>query len=544
MSLLGIFCLLLATLPTAKAEGPVFAGLFMDHAVLQRELDVPVWGRGTPGETVTVSFAGQKKSATVDAEGRWLVRLDPMPASAEGRDLTVESATGGTQVRVGQILVGDVWLCSGQSNMAWTMGESTRKHPPVKARLEKANNPLLRLASVPISFPQEPLSDVKMTWRTATPPSAEAFSAIGYLFGEIIQPETGVPIGIINSSRGGTWIENWTPAAVVEQSASCQAYMTEFRKALDGYPEARVRHEKELADFNARFPTKAALTAENEARKGRGEKPLEPPAEPRGPDHYNRPGSLFNGMIAPLVPYALKGVLWYQGEGNVWEFATYDQKIVAMIQAWRGLWARPDLPFLMSELAPFNAHSVTPQDSARTRFGITLAKGARGAGFAWTITIPDGGEQHDIHPRAKEIPGERFAALALARIYGKPRLGQGPVMKSWTVEGDKAVVIFDSVGNGLTAKAVTLDGFQLTADALLGFEVAGENRRFFRATAEVQGTDRVVVSSPDVPVPAAVRYAWADFPLCNLYNSENLAAYPFRTDDWPWRTPAPDPAKN
>jgi sialate O-acetylesterase len=230
-------------------------------------------------------------------------------------------------------------------------------------------------------------------------------------------------------------------------------------------------------------------------------------------------------------------VLWYQGEGNVWDFSSYDQKIVSMIQAWRGLWQKPDMPFFMSELAPLGKHSTTPQDSAHSRFAVALAKGAAAAGNAWTITITDGGEQEDIHPRYKDIPADRFAALAMAKVYGKQGVCHGPVFKAWNAEGGKAILTFDSAGKGLEARTLTLNGHALTADALVGFELADKDKRFFRAKAEVRGIDTVVVSSPDVPEPVAVRYAWATFPLCNLFNREGFAAYPFRTDDWPWMTP-------
>lgn len=513
------------------------AGIFADHAVLQRHVAAPVWGWGEPGEKVTLTFAGQTKSATADELGKWVIRLDPMPASAEGRELVVSSETGTRSAKLTDILVGDVWLCSGQSNMGWSMAGCAARYEPIKLRLEKANNPLLRLGTVPYSSPQEALTDVDATWLPADPKSAGKFSAIGYMFGEIIQSEVGVPVGIIDSSRGGTWIENWTPAEIVQSSSGNEAYLEEHRKALEAYPEARRVYESELAEFNVRFPDKTALEAENAARLADGKNLVQRPAEPRGPEHYNRPGSLFNGMIAPILPYALKGVLWYQGEGNVWNFSTYDQKMTTMIKSWRGLWEQEKLPFFMAELAPLGKHSLTPQDTARVRFGVALAKSAVDAGDAWTITITDAGEQKEIHPRYKDIPAERFAARVLAEVYGKQGVSHGPVLKSWKVEDGRAVVTFDSAGKGLEARAVTLDGHSLPADTLLGFELADKDRNFFRATAQVQGADNVVISCPEVPEPAAVRYAWADFPLCNLYNKEGFAACPFRTDDWPWKTP-------
>jgi sialate O-acetylesterase len=499
------------------------AGVFSDSAVLQRDAPMPVWGWARPGAQVTVEFAGQKRTGKADTTGKWRVTLDAMPASAEPRTLVATSSEPRDQTQAPDLLVGDVWLCSGQSNMGFTMAACARTHPPLQRRMEKANNLLLRLGSVPVTWPAKPLRDIACTWRAAAPDSARVFSAIGYLFGERVQREIGVPVGIINGSRGGTWIENWLPQEHVETLPSCELYMKQYRKALADYPEAKSRHEKRLV--------------ENKKRVQRGEKPLAAPRQPRGPDSYNGPGRLFNGMIAPLVPYPLKGVLWYQGEGNVWEFSVYDQKMVGLINSWRGLWKQPDLPFFMTELAPFNPHSPEPQDSARCRFGVTLAKAAETAGNAWTITITDGGEQNDIHPRYKEIPAERFAAMTLAKVYGKEGVCHGPLLKSWKAEAGKAILTFAAAGDGLQARTVTLDGHNLPADKLVGFELAGKDRRFFRATARTKGSDTAVVSCPNVPRPVAVRYAWANFPLCNLYNKKGFAAYPFRTDDWPWPTP-------
>lgn len=537
LSWLMVAALLPVTGKTLYAEELRLAGVFGDHGVLQRDQAVPVWGWADRGAVVSVSFAGQRKSATADTAGRWQVTLDAMPASAESRELVVTA--GGQTLKRTDVVVGDVWLCGGQSNMAMALAACARVHPPLKKAMEGAKNPLLRLGSVPPSWPAEPLKDVACTWALPRPQAVYGFSAIGYLFGERLQREIGVPIGMINASRGGTWIENWMPREVVEAGPANAYYLGEYRKAMERYPEAKAQYDRDLAEFRQRFPTAEALAKEDAARRARGEAELKAPAEPRGPDSYNGPGRLFNGMIAPIASYALKGVLWYQGEGNVWGFSAYADQMADLVRTWRGLWGQPDLPFLMTELAPLGKPSPVAQDSARCRFGVALARGAGNAGRAWVITITDGGETDDIHPRYKEIPAERFAALALAKVYGRPGVCHGPMLDSWKGEGGKAVVRFSSAGSGLAARAVVLGGQELPAGKPVGFELAGADRRFFRATAEVQGIDTVVVSCPEVPAPAAVRYAWASFPLCNLYNKEGFAAYPFRTDDWPWQTPKP-----
>jgi sialate O-acetylesterase len=483
-------CVLGGGLPTslhAAQEELRLSGLFADHAILQRDMKVPVWGWAAPGTNVSVEFGNEKLLTTADDQGTWRVALPAMAASKTGRTLTVSA--GKEKITRRDILVGDVWLCAGQSNMQLSLRVCAKTHPPLKQLLDKADNSLLRLGPIPHTWPAEPLSDVACNWQPANSISAKSFSAAGYIFGTRIQKELDIPIGLIEGSHGGTWIENWLPREDVETSESCKGYMNQFKK------------------------------------------------EQRGIDDYRRPGSLFNGMIAPIAGFALKGVLWYQGEGNVSEFSVYDKKICALMNRWRSLWQQPELPFILTELAPYGDFSEIPQDSARSRFGENLAQAAKSDGNAWTVTITDGGMMKDIHPPFKEIPGERYAAMALSKVYGKPGIAHGPKLDSWTCEGSAAVVTFSSVGEGLEVRDVTLDGHELSAKQLVGFELADENRRFFRASARLDGKNRVIVTCPDVAKPAAVRYAWGAFPLCNLYNKSGFATYPFRTDEWPWQTP-------
>jgi sialate O-acetylesterase len=499
------------------------SGVFSDHAVLQRGVPVPVWGWAKPGEPITVEFAGQTKETVTGADGRWHVPLDPMPASAESRALTVASPNHPT-IQLSDLLVGDVWLCSGQSNMDLHLGYCARDYPLLKQKMESANNPLLRLGQVPFLIASEEQDDASCSWAEPTPSVANAYSAIGFLFGDQLQRELDIPVGIIRCARGGSYIEQWIPEMEIEALPAAEKYLRVYREFEADYPEAKAKYDADLANYNQRI--------------AEGEKGLKAPKLPRGgPESWNAPSQLFNGMTAPIIPYAIKGVLWYQGEGNVWQFSNYDQMMIRLMNAWRERWNQPDLPFFMTELAPFGEYHEKPHDSARCRFGETLAKAAKADGNAWTITITDGGEQKDIHPRYKELPAERFTARVLAEVYGKEGISHGPVLKSWKVAGGKAVLLFDSVGVGLEARSITLDGHELSADTLTGFQIADKNRRFFAATAEIQGGNIIVLSHPEVPEPAAVRYAWSNFPLCNLYNASGFAAYPFRSDDWPWMTP-------
>lgn len=488
--LLTILCAFGVLTSSALAELRL-AGVFGDHMVLQRDVAVPVWGWADAGERVTVEFAGQKKTAVADAAGKWLVKLDSLPASAAPRVLTV---TGSRVVTKTDVLVGDVWLCSGQSNMGIPMNIPGNDY--LQRRIRAANNPQLRLIPIAHNFPAQPAADLKGDWRLAQSNAVGGWIAIGYIFGDRIQTELSVPVGIIAGAMGGTPIESWLAREVLQANPVNAAYLQRQEQA------ARTVH----ASTNAAKP-------------------------------HQRPTVCFNGKIAPLAPFAIRGVLWYQGEGNVSRFAAYPGQMADLMRSWRALFGLPKLPFLMTELAPFHPPAAAPEDNPRARFGEGLAQAAKADGNAWVITIVDGGDPENIHPAKKEIPGERFAAMALAKVYGRAGLAHGPVLDSWKAEAGRAVVKFSSVGGGLVVKAVNLGGHDVAGDAPHGFELAGADQKFFRATAQIAGNDTVVVSCPEVSQPAAVRYAWAGFPLCNLFNQEGFAAYPFRTDDWPFVSP-------
>jgi len=506
-------------------------GLFGDHMVLQRELPVPIWGWAAAGENVTVEFAGQKKTGTADSTGKWMVRLDPMPASAESRTLTV---TGSSSITKNDVLVGDVWLCSGQSNMGIPM--SVPGNDCLQRKIHEANHPQLRLIQVLHQFPNQPVLDTKGAWRLAQPDAVQGWPAISYLFGEQIQTELGVPVGIIVAAMGGTPIESWMSHDVLQANPANTGYLKNYEQALRQLPESLANYEKELAAFKQRFPDEQSLASENSARRGRGEPVLQEPQKPKiGPNSPRNPAACFNGKIAPIVPFAIRGVLWYQGEGNVLHFDKYSSQMADLMRQWRELFELPELPFFMTELAPLGQPAARPEDSARARFGEALAKTSKADGNAWVITIVDGGDPDNIHPAKKEIPAGRFAAMALAKVYGRPGIAHGPLLASWETDNGKAIVRFESVGGGLVSRTVNLGGHEVGGGVVQGFELAGADRRFFPASARIAGSDTIVVSSPDVPTPVAVRYAWAGFPLCNLYNQEGFAAYPFRTDDWPFQ---------
>jgi sialate O-acetylesterase len=396
----------------------------------------------------------------------------------------------------------------------------------LQERIAAANNSHLRLFATLHQFPDVPARDTIGRWDVATSDSVKNWIAIGYLFGDRIQRAVGVPIGILVSCMGGTCIESWLPRDVLLANPAHAAYLTNHANAVQQLPQAMQRYEQELAAFH------------KQGRPGQRE-----PRSPDGqPNSARNPAACFNGKIVPLLPFALKGVLWYQGEGNDWGFADYPSQMADLLRVWRASFEQPRLPFIMTELAPLGPPESEPHDSARARFGEALARTAKADGNAWVITIVDGGEPQNIHPIKKEIPADRFAAMALVKIYGQAGLAHGPVLKTWKVSQGAAELTFGSVGSGLIVKELSLGGQFVAADKLQGFELAGANQIFFRAEARLKDKDTVMVMSPHVLVPVAVRYAWAAFPICNLFNAEGFAAYPFRTDDWPWPKP-PVPAK-
>ncbi len=514
------------------------AGIFTDQAVLQREVPVPVWGWADPGAEIVLEFAEQKVTTLAGHDGKWMARLAAMAASAEPRVLKITA--GGESLTRSEVLVGDVWLCSGQSNMAASMSVP---NPVLREAIASASNPQLRLFATLDQFPDAPAQDTTGRWEPATPETVKRWTAVGYLFGLRIQREIGVPVGILCSARGGTPIESWLSGEVLATNAANQFFLQKHAEAVQRLPEAMADYQRAREVFQKQFPDAKALASENQSRRERGQQAIVPPREPAGrPGSAMNPATCYNGKIAPLLPYALKGVLWYQGEGNVFGFSGYPSQMADLIRSWREGFRIPNLPFIATELAPLGQPSTQPEDAARARFGEALAKVEKDNAQTWVVTIVDGGDPLDIHPAQKEIPADRFAAMALAKVYGRNLVAHGPRLESWKAESGRAVLRFSSVGGGLVARSLLLGGHSLSAARLEGFELAGADRKLVRAEARIVSHDTLVLESPEVPEPVAVRYAWGKFPLCNLFNLEGFPAYPFRTDSWPWKTPADVPS--
>jgi sialate O-acetylesterase len=499
---LSALCLLAATpLVVADVELPAVIG---DNMVLQRHQRVPIWGTADAGEKITVTFAGQQVSTTTRPDGRWIARLTALVAGGP-YEMTI---AGKNIITLRNVLVGEVWACSGQSNMAFSVQASNNAQEEIAA----ADYPMLRLLTVPRVPASEPVSDIEAEWVVCSPQTVPGFSAVGYFFGRELHKELGVPIGLINTSWGGTPAESWTTRPTLEEDPDFAPIVERWNQARENYPEQKKKHEEALAKWKE----------EVEKAKAEGKPPPRQPGPPLFERKQYEPGSLYNGMIAPLIPYAIRGAIWYQGESNAGRAYQYRELFAAMIRDWRREWGQGAFPFLFVQLANFMAREAEPAESAwaelREAQSMTLSLPKSGQ-----AVIIDIGEADDIHPKNKQDVGRRLALNALAIAYGRDIVYSGPVYRSMEIEGDRIRLHFDHVGGGLMAKG---------GGSLKGFAIAGEDRKFVWADANIEG-DLVVVHSDGVPNPAAVRYAWANNPECNLYNEEGLPASPFRTDSWP-----------
>ena len=491
--LAAAFLLILGSLGTArdlKAELKLHA-LFSDGMVLQSDFACPVWGTVEPGEEVTVSIGGQKKTAKAGADGKWSVKLDPLKTGGP-HELIVG---GRNTVTVRDVLIGEVWVCSGQSNMEWTVEKS---NSPAEEKAA-ANFPKIRHFLVPRRQEAAPVADVVGSWKTCSPETVGGFTAVGYYFGRELHQKLNVPVGLIHTSWGGTAAEVWTSKRVIDGTAALKPMAENYDKRLKKY-------EEDLAAFKA--AAEKAKAEDKPAPKAPGGKPM-------------MPSCLYNGMIANIIPYGIKGAVWYQGESNASRAKEYQTLFPAMIKNWREDWGQGEFPFGFVQLANYRARKDQPADSdwAELREAQTMTLSLPKTGMAVIIDI---GDAKDIHPRNKQDVGRRLALWAQAQVYQKDIVYSGPLYESMKVEDGKIRLAFKHAGGGLEAKG----------EKLTGFSIAGEDRTFHWAEAKIDGKS-VVVSSPEVAKPVAVRYAWADNPECNLYNKDGIPASPFRTDDWP-----------
>jgi sialate O-acetylesterase len=417
--------------------------------------------------------------------------------------------TGNNALTLTDVLVGEVWVCSGQSNMGMTVQGVNGAPEEIAA----ATYPQMRLFGVAHRPSATPEADTQGGWVGCSPQTVPGFTAVGYFFGRKLHQDLQTPVGLINSSWGGTMAEAWTPRESLEADPDFAPVLKRWADGEAGYPQQKVDFDAKLADWKKRADEAKAQGQPFTERQ---------PNPPLFDQKHHMPASLYNGMIVPLIPFAIRGAIWYQGESNAGRAYAYRKLLPTMIGDWREGWGQGNFPFLIVQLANFMARKEVPGESAwaELREAQTLtAQGVENSGQAVTIDI---GEEKDIHPKNKQDVGSRLALIALARTYGHPVEYSGPQFASLAIEGDRARARFTHA-DGLTAGE---------GGPLKGFAIAGADRRFVWADATIE-QDTVVLSSPEVAEPVAVRYAWADNPDCSLRNAAGLPACPFRTDDWP-----------
>lgn len=507
-----IFTLLIGMVPTSGWAAVKPNALFSDHAVLQRGRPLPVWGRADPGEPIVVQLAGQEVATRADDAGRWRVTLAAITAPGPH---TMIIRGSGPAVKIDDILVGEVWVCSGQSNMERAM----RLTQDAEKEIAAAHFPQIRLLTVPKRPATTPRDDLEAKWELCSPATVAGFSAVAYYYGRELTRELGCPVGLIHSSWGGTVAKVWTPESAMKADPQLHLILEREQERIRDLPKARIQYAKNRAAWEQRRaadPKKA------------GPSPLEPTEASKGGAAH-----LYNGMIHPLIPYAMRGVAWYQGESNRNSPQQYRVLLPALIQSWRAAWGQDDarfgcdFPFLLVQIANYLApnddpNAASPWAEIREVQRLT-SREVRHAPLAVTIDI---GDEKDIHPLNKRDVGKRLACSALKLVYDRDLVASGPGFQAMRIDGAKAVLSFTDVGGGLVAKS----------GELIGFTIAGEDRRYFKAQASIVG-DTVIVGSPHVTRPMAVRYLWADNPPASLFNREGLPAGPFQTDAWPagWR---------
>ncbi|MFZ9862821.1 MAG: sialate O-acetylesterase [Gemmataceae bacterium] len=504
-SLFVLIALLFASLARLQAAELKLATIFSDHMVLQREKPVAVWGWADAGEAVTVAFDGQTKTATANADGKWFLKLDALKKSSDPRVLTV-SGKDRRKVEIKDVLVGEVWLGSGQSNMAMGVGSAAN----FAAEKEAANLPLVRYYSESSDPAEKPQPEGKGSWQACTPANVGRFSATLYFFGREIHRELDVPIGLICAAVGATHIESWVSAEVQRSDPETQA---EYNAQLKGW------HNIDEARLKADYPKKLAAwqTAVEQGKATIKDKPWSPEVTINHIRRKGPPSGLYNGKIFNLAPFTMRGVLWYQGESNTGNPGLYHRQLSQLVTSWRALW-QDELPFGWVQLPGFTAPG---EGWPRMREAMLKTLALPKTGMAITIDL---GDAKDIHPKNKQDVGKRLAFWALGTLYGKkvPAIS-GPLPNESTIKGNTITVSFNHASGGLKS---------LKGGTLAGFLIAGADQQWKPAEAKIVG-ETIVLSSQEITQPVAVRYAWKDWPEYSLANSAGLPASPFRTDDWP-----------
>ncbi|WP_051291301.1 sialate O-acetylesterase [Pedobacter glucosidilyticus] len=477
----------------AFAQDIKVASIFDDNMVLQQGIQIPVWGMGPAKEEISISFANKNLKTIADEKGKWMLKLPKMQINRIPQELIILSKND--TIIFKNILVGEVWLASGQSNMQMKLSESN--HAAQEIKLAQFDE--IRFFNVGLNISHQPLNRVKGSWKVCNPTSAGSFSAVAYYFAKDLHQDQRVPVGIISASWGATPVEAWTSSESLIQHPDFKDSIFKYQK-LEANWELLYRNylnEVELAKKS--IPVAKA---------------------PMLPKEKNYPTALFNAMIAPLIPYGIKGVIWYQGENNASRAAQYHSLFPLLIRDWRTKWQKEELPFLFVQLANFRARNEEPvfrDNWALLREAQTATLRVPHTAMAVAIDI---GDAKDIHPKNKKDIGKRLYLAASAVAYHKDVVYSGPTFASSSIKGNEIILSFRNVGKGLTSKG-----------ELNSFELAGADKKFYWANAKMVG-NKIILQSDKVAQPVAVRYAWSSNPEANLYNKEGLPAVPFRTDDW------------
>lgn len=501
---------------TALCAGNTFAtitpaGVFTDHTVLQQGEPVRIWGTADPDEKVTVIFSGQKKETIADEAGKWMVTLDPMKASSEPQKLIFLSLTDNQRLEIQDVVIGEVWLAGGQSNMQTTMASYRKTTQP---DMDNANDPLLRMVTIPNKFYEEHNSTARPRWAKTTPQTVPSFSASAYYFAKNLRETLGVPVGIVACSVGGTPAESWMSRETLESREDLKriidAYDTYCEKNitdLDAYIQKHQEYEKKLNEWG-----------QKRAKGNAGPRP----AEPMGPRFKNRPCSLFNNMLTQTIPYTIKGVIWYQGENNANQQNSFFYRTVfsELIKEWRTDFQNKNLPFFFVQLATYGPATDNGGFWPELRESQSWVEdNLKNTGM---IVLTDGGEEKNIHPHSKDKVGRRLALLARNMVYDeKDLVCHGPRLKKAKAKGGKITLTFTDTGSGLVLKP----------EAHSAFEICGKDGEYVPATAELID-EKIIVSAENVADPEYVRYGWKKWFVPTLFNKEGLPASPFRTDDF------------
>lgn len=512
---LGMACCLalLAFGTPADAVDLHLPSIFGDHMVLQREQPNRVWGWSEPGTEVQVAVSQQAHTTTADDEGRWEVTLDPMPV---GGPFELIVSAGDTLRKFADVLIGEVWICSGQSNMAWAVGSSK----DADLEIASAHYPQIRLISVPQISAQKPQKDFSGAWVKCSPATVRNFSAVGYFFGRQLHESLQVPIGLIDNAWGGSAAEAWVPRELMASDPLLSPLLNRWQRE-EQMDDAETNDQAWHANLDAWL--ESARTAHQ-----KHERVPPPPKRPRGRLFaQRRPGNLYHGVLQPIVGYGIRGTIWYQGESNTDRAVQYGNLFPLMIQKWREDWKQGDFPFYWVQLADFRAEVSEPGDSEWAELREAQTRTMSRLPNTGQAVIIDLGEGRDIHPRNKQDVAQRLARWALARDYGMSVSYRSPLFHEAKVENGKMILTFEHVGSGLYA---------FDKNDPVGFAIAGADKKWVWASAKITAKNQVEVWNQAVTDPVAVRYAWSNNPVNNLQSREGLPVTPFRTDEWPLLT--------